>query len=62
MNDDFSFKFPDLDLSFKDIDIPTVDNPTLTKIYEYLANDIEEQNILIHKLLELEKRLDSFIM
>lgn len=59
LEDEFSFKFPELDLNFKDIDMSTVDKSTLSKIHEYLDNDIQEQNHLIKKLEEFERRIDT---
>lgn len=56
--DDFSFKFPELDLNFKDIDVTVTDKSTIDKINEYLDNDIKEYDNLIRKLLDFEKKLD----
>lgn len=56
--DEFSFKFPDLDLNFKEIDVMDIDKNTITKINQYLDNDIQEQDLFIKRLLEFEKKLD----
>lgn len=58
--DEFSFKFPELDLSFQDIAIPC-ESSKIAKIHEYLDKDIAEQDILIGKLMILEKKLDSIL-
>lgn len=58
--EEFPFKLPDLDLSFKEIDDVAVDKNTITKINEYLDNDIREQEVLVRKLLEFEKKLDGW--
>lgn len=57
-DDEFSFKFPELDLNFKDIDMSALDKSTLSKIHEYLDNDIQEQGSLIKRLMEFERRID----
>lgn len=56
--DNFSFKFPDLDLNLKDINLDKANDDTIKKINEYLDNDILEQDLLIKKLDEFEKLLD----
>lgn len=76
MEDDFSIDFgelnklPDFDLddevSFKTnysekISEILCDDPNLDKIFEYLNNDIEEQQELIDKLLEIEKKIDEYL-
>lgn len=59
MDDDFAIKFPDFpDLNFN-MNEANIDKDTLDKIDEYLRNDIEEQDKLIRKLAEFERRLDS---
>lgn len=56
--DDFSFKFPELDVNFKDIDIIEHDKSTLDKINRYLDEDMQHQDFLISRLLEFERKLD----
>lgn len=57
-NDDFSFKFPEFD--FKDFEVPAINKSTLDKIHEYLDADIQDQNLLLQKLIEFERKLDTF--
>lgn len=58
LEDEFSFKFPELNFDFKDIDTDhKIDVNILNKIYEYLDNDIKEQDAFIRMLLEFEKKL-----
>lgn len=59
--DEFPFKFPDLDLEFKEIDTAAADKSMLVKINEYLDNDIRDQELLIKRLMEFEKKLDACI-
>jgi hypothetical protein len=57
--DEFSFKFPELNLDFGEIDKKEYSKSTLEKIFEYLDEDIEEQNLLLKKLLDFERKLDQ---
>jgi len=57
--DEFPFKLPELDLSFKEIDETEQEDGTIEKINEYLDNDIKEQEILIRRLQEFERRLNG---
>lgn len=61
LEDEFSFKFPELDLNFKDIDVSTPDMPILDKIHEYLDSDIQEQTLLIKRLTEFERKIDMLL-
>ena len=63
LEDEFTFKFPDLNLDFEEIDKNenSKSTDTLNKIYEYLDEDIEEQDILLKKLLDFERRLDQIL-
>lgn len=58
-DDEFSFHFPELDLNIKDYESTSLESSTLEKIYEFLDNDIEQQNKLIFKLKKFECKLDS---
>ena len=57
--DEFSFKFPELKLDFEEIDKKNYSKTTIDKIFEYLDEDIEEQNLLLKKLLDFERKLDK---
>lgn len=61
-DDEFSFKFPDLDFgTFTDGEPakhPDMARSTLGKINEYLDKDIEDQLLLLDRLREFEQRLD----
>lgn len=63
LEDEFTFKFPDLNLDFEEIDKNenSKSTDTLNKIYEYLDEDIEEQDILLKKLLDFERKLDQIL-
>ena len=56
--EEFSFKFPELNLNFEDIEKKDYDKSTIEKIYEYLDEDIAEQDVLLKRLLDFEKKLD----
>lgn len=56
MDEEFTLKFPDLNFNLNEI---IIDKSTVEKIHEYLQNDIEEQDLLIKKLIEFEKKLDG---
>lgn len=56
--EEFSFKFPELNLEFEEIDKKDCNKDTINKIFEYLDNDIAEQDLLIKRLLEFERKLD----
>ena len=58
-DDEFSFKFPDID--FKSMDCTDMNRETINKINEYLDKDIEDQLVLLQKLREFEKRIDAIL-
>ena len=60
LQDMLSFNFPEFD--FKDILTPELDRGTLDKIYEYLDSDLREQEALLLRLAEFERKLDSWML
>lgn len=57
MEEEFSFKFPELDL--RDIEGAGAETETLKKINEYLDRDMEGYDSLLYKLKEFERKIDS---
>lgn len=60
MDDEFSFKFPDVDFTdFTAADGAKTHTDVLRKINEYVDAELEEQELWTVKLLELEEALDK---
>jgi hypothetical protein len=56
--EEFNFKFPELKIDFEDIEPKEYDKTTIQKINEYLDEDIADQDLLLKRLIEFERKLE----